>query len=329
MLRIILRKKMELATVAEAPKLSVILSTRNRSDILRKTLDSFIGQIESFCWEIIVVDNGSEDETSSVLAEYQKCLPLLVLSEPLPGKSRCINRAVGAAKGGLLVFTDDDVIASPQWLNEIVRGYQTYQNATVVCGPIVPLFPESTPAWLRSHPFAVPAFAKFEPQIPEGPLPHAFLPYGPNFAVRADVFKEQKFREDLGPSNDGLLHDETEFCARLRRRGALFYFLPKARVHHNVRPEQLTLSWLFDRAFVLGRSNIAAQMRRPDSDDRPIEARDLDIGVLLNVLYGSLCELSKLLGMDNATIVGEKGLYADQRYKKLLSAKACKWLSDT
>ena len=321
--------EMEAGSKALAPSssISVILSTRNRSDILYNTLESFIGQLDSPYWEIIVVDNGSEDETNSVLTEFRKRLPLLVLSEPLPGKTRCLNKAVGVAKGSLLVFTDDDVIASPQWLREILRGYHTYQNATVLCGPIVPLFPESTPTWLRTHSFAAPAFARFEPQIPEGPLPLIFLPFGPNFAVRADAFKTHKFREDLGPSNDGLLHDETELCTRLRQNGARFYFLPKARVEHYVRAEQLTLPWLFDRAFRLGRSNVAVHMSRPGSDNRPNGVRELDLGLTLNQLYGSLCEISKILGTNNAAIIGKREFYLqEQPYKDLLSPMAYKWL---
>src|SRR5690348_3691591 len=109
------------------PIITVIISTRNRSGMLASTLTSLSEQDSHLPWELLVVDNGSTDETSDVLADFSRrvpTLPMRVLQENTPGKSRALNCAVRCARSSLIAFTDDDVLVASDWIRSFVRGAQ-------------------------------------------------------------------------------------------------------------------------------------------------------------------------------------------------------------
>jgi glycosyltransferase involved in cell wall biosynthesis len=312
------------------PFVSLIISTRDRAESLRRTFASLVGQLPLSDWELIAVDNGSVDHTASALCEFQERLPLITLFEPTAGKCRALNRALEIVRGDLVVFTDDDVKVSSNWLREFSRGYVTYGDGSVFCGPIVPVFPAPVPDWLRTHVYAQLAFSRFEWPLREGLLPAAIMPFGPNYAVRRQAVREMRFREDLGPASDGLLNDETEFCKRLRTRGDQFYFLPGASVEHYVRPEQLTLPWLFERGFRLGRSLVVEQcgpQARVRSSERN-EREDFEAAMGLNILCGYVAEFLKCLGITELYTSSESQLNAFTGSRgRLLAPSAAKILA--
>jgi GT2 family glycosyltransferase len=287
------------------PAINVIVVTRNRGRVLEDTLHSLTAQRTSADWELIVVDNGSTDDTAAVIERFRGHLPLLMLCEPQPGKSRGLNRAMDVASGRLLVFTDDDVRVSGSWLDEYLRALEMYPETGVFCGPIVPEFPPGVPGWLSSHKLASAAFARFDPGIPEGTLAPPRVPYGGNFALRASVAVGVRFRLDLGPSDRGaFMCEDTELLRRLRRRGERIVFLPGAAVTHRIRKESTSLPVLFDRAFALGRSIVISGDRAPAvmnahlalmnvhraSKSAETEAQWFERAVKVNLWLGQLCQ---------------------------------------
>jgi len=108
------------------PTITVIISTRNRSKMLAGTLASLSHQDLHLPWELLVVDSGSTDETSHVLADCSRRIPALmrILQENTPGKSRALNRAVLCARSDLIAFTDDDIVVASDWVRSFVRAGQ-------------------------------------------------------------------------------------------------------------------------------------------------------------------------------------------------------------
>ena len=89
---------------------SVIIATRNRAGLLPKLFQAFAGlEIPlEVSWELVIVDNASKDDTARVI-EYEMerfRLPILHLTELVPGKSRALNQALRKSSGELFVFTD-------------------------------------------------------------------------------------------------------------------------------------------------------------------------------------------------------------------------------
>jgi hypothetical protein len=239
------------------PDISILFATYNRMGLLEKTLSHLERQeVDHIRWELIVIDNGSNDDTVSVLANFQEKLPLIVLQEPQPGKNRALNRGLEVASGDLFVFTDDDVEHEPSWLAELFAASKRWSDCSIFGGSIFPIYPPEMPAWLQEDHYAMPFYAKFMPRLPEGILPlNRFpLPFGPNFAVRAKALNGLRFSTNLGPQGKSYpLGDETEFLKRLVAKGETVVYVPQATVRHFVGKHQVEAAWLFQRAFNLGR----------------------------------------------------------------------------
>lgn len=240
---------------AAAPDATILLATRDRAPRLRATLDLLAAlDVAGLAHEVLVVDNGSRDDTPAVLAEAARRLPLTAFTEPSPGKNRALNRALPSARGALLVFTDDDVEPARGWLRALVEASRRWPDAAILGGPVEPRYPPGAPAWLVSHTFAAGAFAAHAPQAHEGPCPR--LPLGPNYAIRAAALAGRRFDDSVGSRGGAtdLMGGETELLERLAGEGAAAVHVPDAVVGHVVEPHQLELPWLFRRAFRFGRT---------------------------------------------------------------------------
>jgi GT2 family glycosyltransferase len=187
----------------------------------------------------------------------QDRLPLVALYEPIPGKSISLNLALEVARGHLIVFTDDDVEPSPVWISSLHTAAKRYTAYSIFCGPILPVYPGELPTWLRdflslSASHEPTAFSKFLLSAPEGPT--NAIPFGPNFAVRAQALEDIRFDCSIGPQRDNYpMGEETDLLARLRGAGERVIYLPSASVRHIVREDQIDPQWILGRAYRFGR----------------------------------------------------------------------------
>src|SRR3954462_13260560 len=108
------------------PLISVVIATRNRADSLRRLLPRLQALSPALAWERVIADNGSTDETAAVLATAGN--KVRTVFEPKRGKSRALNRALGVARGELLVFPDDDVEPLAAWLDELAAAAQRHPD---------------------------------------------------------------------------------------------------------------------------------------------------------------------------------------------------------
>jgi glycosyltransferase involved in cell wall biosynthesis len=237
-------------------EVSILLATMGRPALLARTLEGFGAlRTEGLTHEIIVVDNGRGPETAALVDAARTTLPIRRLVEPAPGKNRALNRGLPEVRGALVALTDDDVIADPDWLLELVAGARRWPDRNVFGGRVLPLWPaEGGPPY--QHEFMRHAYAIADFDRPEGPY-DAGRVFGPNVAIRADVFRAGwRFDPTVGPDGTERYRTggETELLLRLSRAGGQPIYLPRARVRHQVRPEQLATAWLYGRAFRQGRS---------------------------------------------------------------------------
>jgi GT2 family glycosyltransferase len=244
--------------------------------------------LEGRTCELVVVDNGSVDDTQSVLKRDWTRFTLVALHEETAGKSRALNRGLDVAAGALIVFTDDDVTASRVWLRSLYEAFEKYGSAAVFCRPIVPNFPPGTPEWMRNHASAGSMFGRFEPDLAEGPLPAGMLPYGANFAARSAAMRGMRFRLDLGPSeeNGPSFGEDVEFVGRFQDKPQNIIFVPAARVDHHVTPSQIELSSLLERAFHLGRETVMSHRRKTPVEPARLQSTPTDQNFIQRVEWG-------------------------------------------
>jgi glycosyltransferase involved in cell wall biosynthesis/GNAT superfamily N-acetyltransferase len=238
-----------------ARDVSVVIATRDRAEALAHTLLSLTRQeLGEITWQIVVVDNGSVDSTAAVLDSFAGRLPLLRLHEPRAGKSRALNAARPHWRGHLLLFTDDDIEASPTWVARMVEASRRWPEANIFGGSIVPRFPYGSPDWMTdpTSPHGRWAFSTFHPRATEGPI--SSTPLGPNMAIRAPIMGDIEWDETLGPGLGPTvpMGEEVDLLVRLQRRGEPFIFVPDACVDHILPEAHVTLANLNVRAFRAG-----------------------------------------------------------------------------
>jgi glycosyltransferase involved in cell wall biosynthesis len=103
---------------------SIVVCTYNRADFLRDALASLqrLATDGNVRHEIVVVDNASTDDTGRVIEEAARDspVPLRGVHEVRPGVACARNRGVCEARAPWIAFFDDDQVADPQWLNELL-----------------------------------------------------------------------------------------------------------------------------------------------------------------------------------------------------------------
>src|SRR5687767_1309912 len=131
-------------------ELSVIIPTRDRCDLLDKTLQSILAQTcAPISFEVIIVDNGSTDATARISAEYaQRFKNFNYIFEEKPGLHEGRHSGLRASRGNILVYADDDIEAYPTWLEGIHESFSD-KNVGLVGGKDIPLYETAPPAWLE------------------------------------------------------------------------------------------------------------------------------------------------------------------------------------
>ena len=239
--------------------ISIILATYKRPDTLEMVLQSFCRlNYEGIEWEILIVDNAGGDEAHKVVEQFKKELPVTLIIQTSLGKSNALNTAMAEARGELFLFTDDDVEVDPNWLIATWKGVKNRPQYSVFGGRILPIFPDGigtanlpidfTHTWVKG------CYAIADSESEEGEY-HPWMVFGPNWAIRSTLYNlGYAFRTDIGPGTELIVGEETELAYRLHKAGYAPAYLPQSLVYHTVRPEQLTVRWLYRRVFKSGRS---------------------------------------------------------------------------
>lgn len=233
---------------------SVIIATRDRAALLRSTLAALIAQQSPGApCEIIIVDNGSVDETPDVVTSGRQRSPhpVIYLRETRPGKSHALNTALEHAQGDLLVLTDDDVLPSPGWLAAYARAFAETE-ADFATGRILPLWEAPPPRWLSPALYgvlAIPDGGDERVMIAPGQN-EAIMPLGANMAIRRHVVERVGgWNTRLGKLQGTLRTGEDhEFALRMTTAGFTGVYEPQALVEHRVPADRLRLGY-FHRWF--------------------------------------------------------------------------------
>ncbi len=110
----------------DVPFVTVVVPTYNREKLLRNLLDSLFRQsYPANKFEIIVVDDGSKDGTREMVETYRKGANrnLKYFYQQNKGPAGARNTGIRNSSGSLIIFIDDDCVASGNWLQEMVKGY--------------------------------------------------------------------------------------------------------------------------------------------------------------------------------------------------------------
>ncbi|HEX3691405.1 MAG TPA: glycosyltransferase family A protein [Solirubrobacteraceae bacterium] len=196
------------------PRVSVIVPARDGGQTLARALRAIVTQEVGEPFEVIVVDDGSRDDTAAVAGSFGDSVTL-VRQGPL-GPAAARNAGVTRAGGELLAFCDADVFPAPGWL---AAGIRALSGADLVQGRVLP-----------------------DPQTPPGPFDKTLWINGAvglwetaNLFVTRPTFQAAGgFEQWLAPRRGKALAEDMWFGYRALRAGARPAYCPEALAHHAV-----------------------------------------------------------------------------------------------
>jgi len=253
------------AWLASSPSLDVSIPTVvcipcfRRPQHLRLTLESLASQRTDRRFAVVIVENdalacGSVPVAAEFLASGK--FPGLCVVEPRQGNCHAINAAFETALATFptavnFLMIDDDEVASPEWLEQMLRAAET-SGADVVGGPVFPDFDDERKRGLRRHPAFYPAY-----EI-SGPVPVIYgcgncLVTRPVFARLANPAFDLRFNF-LGGG-------DTDFFVRCRQAGMKFHWAAEAVITETVPTSRTDPGWLALRGLRIGAINYHVQRK--------------------------------------------------------------------
>lgn len=242
-------------------KLDVIIPTYNRSEMLRRTLDSLLAAPvpSDLGVGILVVDNNSKDGTRDVVAEYGRRFPRRVdyLFEGQQGRSHALNAGIAATSGDLIGMIDDDEEVDALWYRR-VRDAFLEKQIDFIGGPYVPRWGAEPPVWLPAGYRAVIGWIDGgAEQRTYGKDYDGVLMGGNAVMTRAIYDRVGPYSGALGRTDKRLLAGEDEdMTERLLAAGARGVYLPDLIIYHYIPAERLTKRyhrrWCFWRGVSMG-----------------------------------------------------------------------------
>jgi len=212
------------------PSISVVICTRDRPESLRATLNSIADQ-DYPTFEVLVLDQSRGVETRRLLEDVRQVAPMIgYLRLDTPGLSRAYNAGVRNTESALLAFTDDDVVAPPNWLRSIARAFAEHPGVGLLYGQV--LIPPERVA-RESRDGVTPGLP-----IPERLIldrRHGFRVFGmgANFAARRQLFdRVGGFDEVLGGGGPLQSSQDFDFMYRVFRSGGSTLLEPEVVVYH-------------------------------------------------------------------------------------------------
>ena len=237
------------------PKLtfSVVIITRNRANYLDEAIRNFVKQnYPKENYEIIVVDNNSDDDTHSIVEGFKREWPNKIhyVFEPEIGMSKARNKGATVARGEILVFIDDDAIPSPHWLRDYWSIYEMFPDIVAAGGRIEPVFQTDRPKWLSDELLIAIGHLKLSDK--ETILSFPDHPFGGNFSVKREKFiRVGGFIEDFKNCNE-----ERAFFYKLHLNRYRVGYSPKASVYHQIPASRLRKQFFIKRGIKQGISNV-------------------------------------------------------------------------
>ncbi|CAH1203800.1 hypothetical protein PAECIP111890_02344 [Paenibacillus sp. JJ-223] len=220
-----------------------------------QAVDSVLrGDTEQSEFEILVIDNRSTDNTKELFDSMQFPSNVRYIFEPQLGLSYARNRAIEEAKGEFILFLDDDALAFPSWIDEVLKIFDKDPAIGCVGGKIIPLWEGGKPDWIPDDIVSLYTVMDFSDHVVEMQAPH--IPFGANVSFRKNIFEKiQPFRVDLGRVGTNLMSsEESELISRVRLEHKIYYS-PFAVVEHKISKSRLNKRWLLRRMYWQGISD--------------------------------------------------------------------------
>lgn len=240
----------------KSPKISVIVCTYNRVDLLAHVLQSLAEQtVSPEKYEIIVVDNKSTDSTGKYMEKFSHShRNVCYIYEPQQGLSHARNRGWQEAEGEYAAYIDDDARAQNDWIEKIEAFTARQPDAAAFGGPYSWLSLKPLPSWFN------PSYASWSLGTEERPVKRGEWLKGTNMIFKRSLLQDLNgFDTKLGMTGQSLSYgEEVSLQVKIMNKGFSIFYVPDIRVEHLVADYKLKMSWFIKSIFYRGYSSYEA-----------------------------------------------------------------------
>jgi glycosyltransferase involved in cell wall biosynthesis len=242
--------------------LSIIICTRDRNELLKKCLNSLVTKsINKNLYEVQVIDNLPSTECQTLVNSFKNRIPNLhyYIEEEI-GLSNARNCGLKKAKSKYVAYIDDDALADPHWVSEILKFIKQHKDVAAFGGPYYSYSDEPIPDWYPENVLNYDLGNKTK-KINIG---KEWL-NGTNMIFKKDLLlKYHGFNNKLGMRGKSLGYgEETELLLRLKKDNIPVYYSPDIKVKHHLPKRKISLFWLLKNSYISGKSS--SQYKEKDS----------------------------------------------------------------
>lgn len=241
---------------------SVVICSYNRAAYIGAALDSLYQQTASKAdFEVIVVDNNSTDGTDQVFVQWHATHSegnFYYTTETKQGASFARNKGAQLAKGVWLCFMDDDAIATPDYIQNIIRHTQMHPDVLGFGGKIIPKYIPAEPKWMSYYVSSLVGNFDYAPTACV--FENGKYPLESNMIMKKSAFDVVGGFNVAIPGVVGTLRiggEGKELFYKIIALGEKIYYDPSLLVYHVVEVEKLTPTYLYRVASGIGRGERA------------------------------------------------------------------------
>src|SRR3989339_1656135 len=228
-------------------KITVVICTYNRANLLKISLQSLVEQtLDQSNFDVLVIDNNSNDITKEVVNMFKSLLPLKYVFEPTQGLSHARNRAIKEVKSEYIAYIDDDSKGKKNWLMTASKIIDD-KNPDIFGGPYYPYYINKKKWFLDKY------------EIREASKNDKFLDKyeflsGSNIFFKKDIFEKIGiFDVNLGMKGNNIgLGEETQLQVIANKLGINRYYCSDLIIYNLVPDFKMDLKYVSRRYFMAG-----------------------------------------------------------------------------
>jgi glycosyltransferase involved in cell wall biosynthesis len=232
--------------------ISVIICTYNGSKTIRNCLSFLLKQETELLYEIIFVDNNSNDNTFLLVENYVKSIKnsinIKLLSEINPGKVNALKKGVLASIGELVIICDDDNYLSPNFFDIAFDFFENNENCGAACGRNLAISDIPFPEWFKDYEILYGCGSLLNGTGEVNNL------WGAGMVVRGDLIRNlyasglehllgTKYENDNRYNSVRLCGEDNELCCWIKLLGHKLYYVEGLKLEHAIPAQRLTVQY--------------------------------------------------------------------------------------
>lgn len=275
-----------------AVTLSVVVPTYNRQAILRKTLLAFASQTAPpDRFEVLVVDDGSSDDTLRMLERFKAPFALRVFTQQHQGANAARNLAIREARGELVLLTGDDMIPEPTFVEAHITFHAEHPDELDAMLGFIDWSPEITVTPFMRFLVSPDGGHQFSFHLAQDGKADFRLFYTSNISLKRSLLDKQPMVFD--PDFTYPAYDDTELGYRLSKQGMKIHYNAKATTNHH---HEMTVQSMAQRQRQAGRMALVLVKKHP--------------------------ELERIMPLGIEDVANAPNLYTEQNLQSILAALA-------